>query len=152
MNAAGIDPQTLELEITESVLMQDASETTRLLDNLRALGVHLSVDDFGTGYSSLSYLKRFPIDALKIDRSFIRDIASDPDDAAITTAILAMAGGLGLEVVAEGVETMEQLAFLRGRECQMIQGYLFSKPLPAEQMRALLSDQAAGKTLWSMTA
>ena len=151
MDAAGIDPQTLELEITESVLMQDAAETTRLLDNLKALGVKLSVDDFGTGYSSLSYLKRFPIDALKIDRSFIRDIASDPDDAAITTAILAMAGGLGLEVVAEGVETMEQLGFLRGRNCQMIQGYLFSKPLPSGQMRALLCEQTAGKTLWRMT-
>jgi diguanylate cyclase (GGDEF)-like protein/PAS domain S-box-containing protein len=151
IGAAGIDPQSLELEITESVLMQDASETARLLDNLKALGVKLSVDDFGTGYSSLSYLKRFPIDSLKIDRSFIRDIASDPDDAAITTAILAMAGGLGLEVVAEGVETMEQLGFLRGRKCQMIQGYLFSKPLPSEQIRALLCEQIAGKTLWRMT-
>ena len=151
IGAAGIDPQFLELEITESMLMQDAAETTRLLDNLKALGVKLSVDDFGTGYSSLSYLKRFPLDALKIDRSFIRDIASDPDDAAITTAILAMAGGLGLEVVAEGVETMEQLAFLRSRNCQMIQGYLFSKPLPSEQVRALLCEQTAGKTLWRMT-
>ncbi len=149
--AAGIDPQFLELEITESMLMQDAAETTRLLDNLKTLGVKLSVDDFGTGYSSLSYLKRFPLDALKIDRSFIRDIVSDPDDAAITTAILAMAGGLGLEVVAEGVETMEQLDFLRGRHCQMIQGYLFSKPLPSEQIRALLCEQTAGKTLWRMT-
>jgi len=151
ISAAGIAPQSLELEITESMLMQDATETTRLLDNLKALGVKLSVDDFGTGYSSLSYLKRFPLDALKIDRSFIRDIASDPDDAAITTAILAMAGGLGLEVVAEGVETMEQLGFLRSRNCQMIQGYLFSKPLPSEEIRALLREQTAGKTLWRMT-
>ena len=92
-----------------------------------------------------------PVGALKIDRSFIRDIASDPDDAAITTAILATAGGLGLEVVAEGVETMEQLGFLRGRNCQMIQGYLFNKPLPSEPIRALLCEQTAGKTLWRMT-
>ena len=151
ISTAGIDAQSLELEITESMLMQDASETTRLLDSLKALGVKLSVDDFGTGYSSLSYLKRFPLDALKIDRSFIRDIATDPDDAAITVAILAMAGGLGLEVVAEGVETIEQLTFLRNLNCQMIQGYLFSKPLSSEQMRALLCEQTAGKTLWSMT-
>ena len=139
---AGIDPKSLELEITESVLLQDADNTLVALNNLKRAGVALSVDDFGTGYSSLSYLKRFPIDTLKIDRSFVKDLHTDQDDAAICAAILAMAQQLGLNVVAEGVETKEQLDFLRRHGCNQIQGFLCSKPLPADQFAVLLREIA----------
>lgn len=128
--SAGIDAECLELEITESVLLQDAESTLAALSRLKEAGIALSVDDFGTGYSSLSYLKRFPIDTLKIDQSFIKDLHTDPDDAAICRAILAMAQQLGLNVVAEGVETQEQLDFLRQHKCDQIQGFLYSAPLP----------------------
>jgi diguanylate cyclase (GGDEF)-like protein len=150
--ASGVDAALLELEITESVLMHDARQAVRLLESLRALGVKLAVDDFGTGYSSLSYLKRFPIDALKIDRSFIRDVPRDADDAAIATAIAAMARSLELEVVAEGVETAEQLAFLHARACRVVQGYLFSRPVPADALRALLAAQRRGQLRWPHAA
>jgi EAL domain-containing protein (putative c-di-GMP-specific phosphodiesterase class I) len=104
--------------------------------------VHLSIDDFGTGYSSLAYLKRFPIDALKVDQSFVRDITSDQDDAAIASAIIAMGHSLRLTIIAEGVETLEQLAFLRERECHKVQGFLFARPMPAEQLPAYLAEHS----------
>jgi diguanylate cyclase (GGDEF)-like protein len=140
--SAGIDPTSLDLEITESVLLQDAENTLVALNTLKRAGISLSVDDFGTGYSSLSYLKRFPIDTLKIDRSFVKDIHVDQDDAAICAAILAMARQLGLNVVAEGVETKEQLEFLRHHGCNQIQGFLCSKPLSADQFAVLLREIA----------
>jgi diguanylate cyclase (GGDEF)-like protein len=143
VSSAGIDASKLELEITESVLLQDAENTLVALRRLKDAGVSLSVDDFGTGYSSLSYLKRFPIDTLKIDRSFVKDLHVDKDDAAICAAILAMSHQLGLNVVAEGVETMEQLEFLRRYGCNQIQGYLCSKPLTAQQFLAMLDKIAA---------
>ena len=139
---AGIDPASLELEITESVLLQDAENTLVALNRLKRAGIALSVDDFGTGYSSLSYLKRFPIDTLKIDRSFVTDLHTDKDDAAICAAILAMAQQLGLNVVAEGVETKEQLEFLRHHGCDQIQGFLCSKPLSSDQFVILLREIA----------
>jgi diguanylate cyclase (GGDEF)-like protein len=125
----GLDPHYLELELTESALIGEASESVLKLLRLKELGVTISVDDFGTGYSSLSYLKNLPIDTIKIDQSFVRDIITDPDDAAIVDAIIAIARALKLNVIAEGVETLEQLEFLRQRECQQAQGYFFSKPL-----------------------
>lgn len=144
---AGIHPSLLELEITESFLLLDVDKTLAELSVLKDAGVALSIDDFGTGYSSLSYLKRFPIDTIKIDRSFVQDLHHDTDDAAICAAILAMSQQLGLNVVAEGVETREQLAFLRKHKCNHIQGYLCSKPLSAADFYALLiriSGQAPG--------
>ena len=128
----------LELELTESTLMAHADQSIALLDRLRRLGMRILVDDFGTGYSSLAYLKRFPIDTLKIDQGFIRDLATDSDDRVITRAIIGLAHSLNLRVIAEGVETEEQLAFLREEECDEAQGYLFSKPLPASQVTKLL--------------
>jgi diguanylate cyclase (GGDEF)-like protein len=135
----GLHPHLLQLEITESSAMQNAQAASQTLGELRALGVGLSIDDFGTGYSSLSYLRRFPIDTLKIDQSFIRDIAADPDDAAIASAIVALARTLKLAVVAEGVETDEQLGFLVRHGCERAQGYLFSRPVPAERCEDLLA-------------
>ena len=139
----GLDPATLEFEITESMVMHNPQHAVKLLNELKAMGIHLSIDDFGTGYSSLSYLKRFPIDSVKIDRSFIRDIPDDPDDAAITQAIIAMAHGLRLTVIAEGVETTGQVRFLRDHGCDEIQGYYFSKPLPEAEFLRLLQDSVA---------
>jgi len=141
-SSAGIDPSLLELEITESVLLQDAESTSAALNRLKEAGVALSVDDFGTGYSSLSYLKRFPIDTLKIDQSFVKDLHTDQDDAAICAAILAMAQQLGLNVVAEGVETQEQLDFLRHHNCNQIQGFLCSPPLPPTKFIMFLNKLA----------
>ncbi|MGB7548855.1 MAG: EAL domain-containing protein [Terracidiphilus sp.] len=134
----GLASQYLELELTESLLLSDADATFSALQDLKALGLSLAIDDFGTGYSSLSYLKRFPISKLKIDRSFIRDVALNPDDAAITTAIIAMAKQLKLKVIAEGVENEAQLSFLRAHHCDEIQGYYFSKPLTADAVTDLL--------------
>jgi EAL domain-containing protein (putative c-di-GMP-specific phosphodiesterase class I) len=135
----GLDPRLLQLEITESSAMQNAQAAIQTLRELKALGVGLSIDDFGTGYSSLSYLRRFPIDTLKIDQSFIRDIGADPDDAAIASAIIALARTLKLSVVAEGVETAEQLAFVARHGCDQTQGYLFSRPLSAQRCADLLA-------------
>ena len=138
LDETGLSPELLELEITESIMMEHLDATLDILGKLKKVGVRFSVDDFGTGYSSLSYLKRLPIHTLKIDRSFIKDIVSDPNDAAIVAAITAMAQQLNLEVVAEGVETREQLEFLRGFRCQSIQGYYFSKPLAEGDATLLL--------------
>jgi diguanylate cyclase (GGDEF)-like protein len=134
-----LDPHFLEFEITETTVMQRADEAAVLLAQLSETGVRLAIDDFGMGYSSLSYLKRFPAQKLKIDQSFVRDISTDKDDAAIVGAIVAMARSLALEVVAEGVETREQLDFLRKLDCDQYQGYLFSRPVAPEEIALLLA-------------
>ncbi len=134
----GLDPGSLELEITESVLMKRAESAASVLQSLRAAGVRIAVDDFGTGYSSLSYLRKFPIDALKIDQSFVRQITTSPDDTTIVSAIISIGQSMKLRVIAEGVETPEELAFLQARHCDEGQGYYFSKPVPAEQFAKLL--------------
>ena len=139
LSAHGLDASQLELELTESVLMEDSDGSSDILANLKALGVSLSIDDFGTGYSSLSYLKRFAINSLKIDRSFVSDIESDPNDQAIVTAIIAMAHTLNLKVIAEGVETRAQALLLRQFGCDQIQGYWVSRPLPSTEMLRLAS-------------
>jgi EAL domain-containing protein (putative c-di-GMP-specific phosphodiesterase class I) len=131
---ASLKPSALQLELTETILMNDVEETIVTLDRLKNAGVTLAMDDFGTGYSSLSYLKRLPLDTLKIDRSFVMDLEHDNDDAAICSAIIAMAHSLGLTVVAEGVETQAQLDYLRDEGCDDIQGFLISKPLPANEL------------------
>jgi diguanylate cyclase (GGDEF)-like protein/PAS domain S-box-containing protein len=133
-----LDPAMLELELTENIAMENSERTTSLLDKLHALGVGLSIDDFGTGYSSLCYLKRFRINKLKIDQSFIRDLGRDPEDEAIVTAIIDMSRSLKFKTIAEGVETREQLDFLREKQCDEIQGFFFSKPVPAEIFAELL--------------
>ncbi len=138
----GLDPCYLELELTESALMGDASDTVCKLLRLKELGISISVDDFGTGYSSLSYLKHLPIDTIKVDRSFVRDVVNDPDDAAIVDAIVAMAHSLKLNVIAEGVETREQLEFLRQRRCHQVQGYYFAKPLDPQQFEAFVTENS----------
>ncbi len=139
LEAAALDARYLGLELTESMLVHHEKEGTDTLHALRAMGLYLAVDDFGTGYSSFSYLKHFPLDALKIDRSFVREIASVPDDAAITTAITAMGHALGLRVVAEGVETEEQRDLLRRQGCDEMQGYLFSRPVGADEFAKLIT-------------
>lgn len=136
----GLSPQLLEIELTESLLMSDIDGMTETLEHLHELGIGISIDDFGTGYSSLSYLKRFPISVLKIDRSFVEHLTVDSDDAAIVTTIVNMARGLGLKVIAEGVETKDQLAFLRSLDCDIMQGNYFSPPLPAAGLTLLLQD------------
>jgi len=136
----GLDSRYLEIELTEGVLMQDTVAALQTLHTLNAMGVLISIDDFGTGYSSLSYLKRFPIDMLKIDRSFVQDITTDPDDTAIVQAVIAMSHSLGIKVIAEGVETREQLDFLRRHQCDAVQGYCLSRPLPAEAFAQFLRD------------
>ncbi|MDO9226146.1 MAG: EAL domain-containing protein [Pseudomonadota bacterium] len=136
--ATGLAPHLLELELTESIVMNQAEETVAILGRLHALGVLLSIDDFGTGYSSLSYLKRFPIQKLKVDQSFMRDVAHDSNDAAIVRGIVSLAHSLGIGVIAEGVETREQLDFLRELGCEQAQGYYFSRPLPPAEIEPLL--------------
>jgi EAL domain-containing protein (putative c-di-GMP-specific phosphodiesterase class I) len=144
LSKTGIQPSCLELELTESVAMQDAACTIHFFTELKKMGIQISIDDFGTGYSSLSYLKRFPIDKLKIDKSFVKDIVNDADDEAIVKAIIAVAHSLKLKVVAEGVETKEQLRFLRLHHCDEWQGFHFSRPIPGDEMTQMLQ---RGKTM-----
>jgi EAL domain-containing protein (putative c-di-GMP-specific phosphodiesterase class I) len=134
----GIAPGLLEFEITETALMQHGGQTLETLGQIYSMGIRLSIDDFGTGYSSLAYLKRFPVRKIKIDRAFVRDLESSSEDRAIVAAIMALAGSLGMAVVAEGVENEAQLGLLRRNGCQYAQGYLFAKPLEADAIPALL--------------
>jgi EAL domain-containing protein (putative c-di-GMP-specific phosphodiesterase class I) len=140
LGETGLDARSLELELTESVLMKHAASTALILQTLRERGMRVAIDDFGTGYSSLSYLRKFPVDAVKIDQSFVRQISTDGDDTTIVKAVIGMARGLKLRVIAEGVETPEQLAFLRAYRCDEAQGYYFSRPVLPQQFAALLSN------------
>ena len=147
LSDTGLDPHYLELELTEGLVMSNTNSAIETLNCFKEMGVHISIDDFGTGYSSLSYLKHFPIDYLKIDQSFVRDITTNPDDAAITTAIINMAQGLNLRTIAEGVETADQLAFLRLHSCDVVQGYYFSKPVPATEFADILQMSYLSKSV-----
>jgi EAL domain-containing protein (putative c-di-GMP-specific phosphodiesterase class I) len=138
LDSVKLPPQYLELELTEGVAMDDPLGAIAVMDSLHERGIRMSIDDFGTGYSSLSYLKRFRVYKLKIDQSFVRDITDDPEDKAIVSAIISLASSLGLQTIAEGVETEGQLAFLREQGCNEVQGYYFSKPLPAEKFEAFV--------------
>ena len=138
LSETGLAPQYLELEVTESLLLSDADRASSVLRELKVMGLKLAIDDFGTGYSSLSYLKRFPFSKLKIDRSFIREVGVNSDDAAIATAVISMAKSLSLKVIAEGVENEAQMSFLRALRCDEIQGYYFSKPLTVDEVVAKL--------------
>src|SRR5690606_18133401 len=143
LEEAGLDAPLLELEVTESMLVDEPEQTADLLSHLKSRGIALAVDDFGTGYSSLAYLKRFPLDYLKIDQSFVRGVPDGQDDCAITLAIIHLAQSLGLQLIAEGVETDAQRAFLKAHGCEYAQGYLFSRPVRAEQIEAMLRGAAA---------
>jgi diguanylate cyclase len=134
----GLEPHNLELELTETFLMEDSKSTLAVLNELKGIGVTLALDDFGTGYSSLSYLRRFPISALKIDRSFISGLTTDTEDASIVTAVIGLGNNLNLRVIAEGVETREQLRFLQQHDSPLGQGSYFSRLLPPEEMDALI--------------
>ena len=134
LRSTGANPRRLKLELTESLLLSDVQDAIRKMEQLRAEGVRFSLDDFGTGYSSLSYLKRLPLDQLKIDQSFVRDVLTDPNDAAIARTVIALAQSLGLAVVAEGVETAGQRDFLLASGCQVFQGYLFGRPVPVHEL------------------
>ncbi|WP_109482638.1 EAL domain-containing protein [Paraburkholderia sp. C35] len=147
LEETGLDPQYLELELTESTIMRNAEEAVSMLNELHALGIGLAIDDFGTGYSSLSYLKRFPVDRLKIDRSFVSDIGESSDDETITSAIIALAHSLNLQVIAEGVETSTQLDFLKQRACDEMQGYFFAKPMPHDAIPGMLQRSAENAAL-----
>jgi EAL domain-containing protein (putative c-di-GMP-specific phosphodiesterase class I) len=149
LERSGLAPSFLELEITESISMSNPEQSVPLMHRLKETGVTLSIDDFGTGFSNLSYLRRFPVDRLKIDLSFVRDIATDPGSLAISEAIIALSHNLKLEVVAEGVETEAQLALLEARQCDSIQGFYFSPPLGSVDMAALLRE---GRRLSGPTA
>ena len=138
IDETGLDPTLLEIEITESTAMDDARNTARILDSLKAIGVKISLDDFGTGYSSLAYLKRFPLDTIKIDMSFIHDILTNNNDAAIVQAVINMGQALEMTVTAEGVETGEQHTYLSDNGCDEVQGYYFSKPVRAEDFPPLI--------------
>lgn len=143
MQESGLHPSYLELEVTESFLMTDINHSTKVLKQLRELGVWLALDDFGTGYSSLNYLKRFPVNMLKIDRSFVQDVASNPDSAAVTDAIIALAKSLQLKITAEGIEDQQQRNYLQQRGCHEGQGYYFGVPVPAEKITELLQQKEA---------
>jgi diguanylate cyclase (GGDEF)-like protein/PAS domain S-box-containing protein len=141
LSETGLSPEYLELELTESTLLSNVNVIFPMLEELRTMGLKLAIDDFGTGYSSLSYLRQFPVSKLKIDRSFVQDVVLNSDDAAITAAIISMAKGLNLKVIAEGVETGAQMAFLRAHQCDQIQGYYFSRPLTADKIAEKLAEQ-----------
>jgi EAL domain-containing protein (putative c-di-GMP-specific phosphodiesterase class I) len=141
-----IDPRLLEFELTESILMTDAESAVETLRQIKARGIRLALDDFGTGYSSLSYLKRFPLDALKIDRAFIRDVTENPDDVSIVVAIINLARSLRLHVIAEGVETQEQLEFLRRHGCDEAQGYYIARPMDVAAISRVLGAEVGGRS------
>jgi len=136
---SGLDPHSLKLELTESAMMRDPAASLEIMKTFRAMDIHLVVDDFGTGYSSLSYLKRFPVDTLKVDKSFVDGLGKDPESTAIVTAILSLARSLGMKVIAEGIETQEQMTYLQGLNCDQGQGYHFSRPLSVEAAEATLA-------------
>jgi EAL domain-containing protein (putative c-di-GMP-specific phosphodiesterase class I) len=136
-----VEPSTIKLEITESVTMGDAERTIRVVNELKKLGLRFSIDDFGTGYSSLSYLRRFPMDTLKIDRSFVSNLDKDPEKREIARTIVGLARNLGMDVVAEGTETLEEVSFLRTLDCEYAQGYYFSRPVDAQKADALVSEK-----------
>jgi EAL domain-containing protein (putative c-di-GMP-specific phosphodiesterase class I) len=142
LEACGIEPQLLELELTETASMADADKSVALLAQLKGMGIRLAIDDFGTGFSNLNYLKRFPVDKLKLDQSFIADLLDSADAQAISRAVIALAQSLRLTVVAEGVEEAGQLALLAAHGCDAMQGYYFSKPLPAEDFGKMLREGA----------
>jgi EAL domain-containing protein (putative c-di-GMP-specific phosphodiesterase class I) len=142
--ASAMSPVLLQLEVTESMVMRNVSRAVRVLDAIQSRGIRLAIDDFGTGYSSMSLMKQFPIDTIKIDRSFVRDLAEDSEDQAIAQAIISMGKALGMTIVAEGVETLEQQEFLRAHACDEMQGFLFSKPLPPRELAELLCSASAG--------
>ena len=139
LEETGLEARYLELELTESMVMHDAAQLVAMLGELKRLGVQISVDDFGTGYSSLSYLKRFPVDRLKVDRSFVADLATDADDATIVRAIITLGHNLGLKVVAEGVEQEEQVSFLRLNQCDEAQGFIFCRPIESAALAEKLT-------------
>jgi EAL domain-containing protein (putative c-di-GMP-specific phosphodiesterase class I) len=147
LKESGLDPRCLELELTESVLMKHAKSTESILEALRAEGVQLAVDDFGTGYSSLSYLRKFPINTLKIDQSFVRQITTAPDRTTIVTAVISMGRSLSLRVIAEGVETQEELIFLQAHQCDEAQGYYFNQPMLPEEFAKLFETGIPETTL-----
>jgi EAL domain-containing protein (putative c-di-GMP-specific phosphodiesterase class I) len=141
LKVTGLDPAWLELEITESMILHNTDKIIGTLHDIKRMGIRISIDDFGTGHSSLSNLQRLPVDSVKIDRSFVRNITSDPNDAAIAVAVIEMAHNMGLRVIAEGVETWEQMAFLQAHKCNVMQGFYFSKAVPVNEFEALvLSD------------
>jgi diguanylate cyclase (GGDEF)-like protein len=149
LSETGLSPEYLELELTESTLLSNVNVIFPMLEELRTMGLKLAIDDFGTGYSSLSYLRQFPVSKLKIDRSFVQDVVLNSDDAAITAAIISMAKGLNLKVIAEGVETAAQMSFLRAHHCDQIQGYYFSRPLMADDVAKKLAEQSASPFLYN---
>jgi EAL domain-containing protein (putative c-di-GMP-specific phosphodiesterase class I) len=144
LSETGLEARYLDLELTEGVLMENAKSTVAVLQGLKLMGIQLAVDDFGTGYSSLSYLQQFPIDVLKIDKSFVQQISDDPNDSAIVSAIIDMGRNLKQRVIAEGIETQEQLAFLQAHHCTEGQGFLFSRPVAAAQLADLLEMGVTG--------
>jgi EAL domain-containing protein (putative c-di-GMP-specific phosphodiesterase class I) len=137
-----VDPTAIKLEITETVTMDNADRTIRVVEGMKRLGVRLSIDDFGTGYSSLSYLRRFPMDTLKIDRSFVHKLASNPENLEIVRTIVSLARNLGMDVVAEGAETADEIAHLKALDCDFSQGYFFSKPVDSKEADNLLREAA----------
>ncbi len=144
LDRTGLSPELLELEITESMAVQNTEWSVKMIQDFRAMGIRISMDDFGKGYSSLSYLRRFRLDTLKIDREFLMDVPERKSNSTIVAAIIGMARGLDMNVIAEGVETEGQKEFLRGEGCDAMQGFLFSKPLPPDQLAPLLRAHLSG--------